>query len=290
LDLANGSTEPALTPALPSAPEAASPHDLSVSVLPQLRVRNLGRFKLVRAETELPICTAHKPIMLLRYLLSRRQRAAHKEELLELFWPDAQPRAATHSLQVAVTTLRHYLDPPTGSYLLFEAGHYTIHPNARIEDDARDFEQCCNDAERYRRASDLIRAQQSYMAAIACYEGDYDVGDRNFAWAIAEQERLFTYYLSALDHLGQIFVIQRRFGSAIDCYQRLLERDSYREDAHCQLMRCYWQLGRRYEALEQYQRCASILTNDLGLEPMPETQALFHAISTQNVPPDSLFT
>jgi LuxR family maltose regulon positive regulatory protein len=43
-------------------------------------------------------------------------------------------------------------------------------------------------------------------------------------------------------------------------------------------MRCYSELGRRSEALQQYKRCATILANDLGLEPMEETQALYRAI------------
>jgi DNA-binding SARP family transcriptional activator len=177
-----------------------------------------------------------------------------------------------------MTTLRHYLDPATGSYLLFEAGHYTLHPDAPIEDDAHHFGQCYKDAEWYRRASDLIRAQRSYTEAITCYQGDYYVGEQDFAWAIAEQERLLAHYLSALDHLGQIFMTQRRFEPAIDCYRRLLQRDGYREDAYCQLMRCYWQCGRRYEALRQYERCATLLAKDLGLEPMPELQELYQAI------------
>ncbi len=58
----------------------------------------------------------------------------------------------------------------------------------------------------------------------------------------------------------------------------VLERDGYREDAYCQLIRCYWQLGRRSEALRQYERCVTILRRDLGLEPMPEIQELYRAI------------
>jgi LuxR family transcriptional regulator, maltose regulon positive regulatory protein len=237
----------------------------------------------------LPICTAHKAIALFRYLLSRRHQAAHKEELLELLWPDASQRAATHSLHVAVSALRRYLDPPTGSYLLFEDGHYSIHPAAPVEDDVRHFEQCCEDAERYRRANEFIRAQQCYREAIGCYEGDYYVGEQDFTWAIAEQERLLTRYLTALDHLGQILIVRKHFEPAIECYRRLLERDGYREDAYCQLMRCYWQLGRRSEALRQYERCATILAKDLGLEPMEETRTLYQAISEHSVPVASLF-
>jgi DNA-binding SARP family transcriptional activator len=248
--------------------------------LPQLRVISLGRFQIVRDEMTLPICTAHKALAVFRYLLSRRHRAARKEELLELLWPTAHASAAMHSLHVAVTTLRRYLDPPDNSYLLFEAGHYMIHPDAPIADDARDFEQYCSDAEQHLRAQNLTGAQQCYRDAIACYQGDYHIGEQDFTWALGEQERLRSRYLAALAAQGQILIARGHFELASECYQQLLERDSYREDAHCQLMRCYWQLGRRHEALRQYQRCAAILANDLGLEPMQELQELYLAIQS----------
>ncbi len=44
-------------------------------------------------------------------------------------------------------------------------------------------------------------------------------------------------------------------------------------------MRCYWQLGRRGEALRQYERCAALLERDLGLAPMPELQDLHRLIA-----------
>jgi DNA-binding SARP family transcriptional activator len=289
LELEHGSMESAVMPE-PSPPvQPATLRAPSASSLPLLRVMNLGRFQVVRAETVLPPCTAHKAITIFRYLLSRRHRAARKEELLELLWPDMHPQSATHSLHVAVSTLRRYLDPPTGSYLRFEDGLYTITPDAPIENDVADFEQCVDAAERYRRASDLVQAQQAYINAITCYQGDYYVDDQYLTWAIAEQERLLTRYLSALDHLGQICIAQRQFEQAIAYYQRLLERDSYREDVHCQLMRCYLQLGWRCEALRQYERCTRILATDLGLQPMQTTQALYHAIVKHNGPPDALF-
>jgi DNA-binding SARP family transcriptional activator len=281
LELAHASRGPSLA-ANRAYTEAARPlHAQPPSMLPHLRVIHMGRFQIFQAETMLPTCTAYKAIAIFRYLMSRRHRAARKEELLELLWPNSPPRAATRSLHVAITTLRRYLDPPIGSYVLFEAGQYTINPDAQIEDDRRYFEQCCDEAERYSQANDLIRAHQFYRDAITCYQGDYYVGEQDFAWAIGEQERLLARYLSALDHLGRILIARRHFESAIEYYRRLLERDSYREDAHCQLMRCYWQLGRRSEALLQYERCASILVNDLGLEPMTETRQLYYTISKQ---------
>jgi DNA-binding SARP family transcriptional activator len=254
----------------PSAPAAD---------MPALTIRNLGCFQVIRDGTPLPVCKARKSIALFRYVLTRRHRTAHKEELMELLWPNAHPREAAHSLHVAVNALRRYIDPRENSYLLFEAGYYTINPDAPVEIDCDTFEALINEAEAYWRANDLLCAEHTFSQAIASYQGDYVVDAHDMTWAVAKRERLLGRYLTALEHLGQICFNQRLFEQAADCYQRLLERDGYREDAHCQLMRCYSELGRRNEALQQYKRCAFILANDLALEPMQETQALYRLIA-----------
>lgn len=267
-------------PSRESAVAASPPPDVTAcpSTLPLLSVTSLGRFLVTRDGTALPSCKARKSIAIFRYLLLQRNRSAHKDELIDLFWPDSQPREATHSLHVAISGLRRYLDPAHGSYLLLDAGLYQLDEDAPIVDDCAHFTQLIETAEQHWRAGNADDARQSYAEAIACYQGDYYLDDRDLLWAVAEQERLLTRYLAALDRLGRIQIAQSRPEAAVECFQRLLERDSYREDAHCRLMLCYQQLGRRGEALRQYQVCAAILAQDLGLEPMPETQALYHRI------------
>jgi len=256
-----------------------SPHVPALSSgLPTLHVINLGQFQLIRAGTILPACKAHKAISLLRYLLTQRPRMVHKEVLMDLFWPESPPRDARNSLHAAICALRHHIDLTGASYVLFEDDHYMVDPHAPVEDDVTAFEHLSNAAGHYWQVGDMVRAQQSYSQAILRYQGDYYVDSRDLAWAAAVQEHLLTQYLSALDHLGQILMGQRHYERAAECYQRLLARDGYREDAHCQLMRCYWQLGRRQDALRQYEQCTALLANDLGMEPMAETQALCHAI------------
>jgi DNA-binding SARP family transcriptional activator len=248
------------------------------TALPLLNITSLGRFHITRAGKPLPTCKARKAIAIFRYLLLQRHHSAYKDELIELFWPNARPQDAAHSLHVAISGLRRYLDPGDGSYLLLDAGRYAINGEAPLEDDCATFVQLSDTAEQCWREGDLQGAQDAYTQAIGCYQGDYHLDDRDFLWAVAEQERLLTRYLSALDHLGRICMAQGQFDAAITCYQRLLDRDSYREDAHCQLMTCYQQLGRRGAAVRQYDACAAILAHDLDLEPMPETQALYQRI------------
>jgi DNA-binding SARP family transcriptional activator len=232
----------------------------------------------------LPICKTYNAIGIFRYLLSCRHHAAYKEDLLEQFWPQTQPNRAAHSLHVAMSGLRQYLNLAADSYVLFDHGQYMLNPAAIIEDDCHVFEELCDQAEHAWRIGDLGLAQHAYAGVIACYQGDYALGDPDLPWTIARRERLRVCYLSALDHLGRVFVKHEHFQAAVDCYRRLLQCDEYREDAYYQVMRCYSQLGRRAEALRQYERCAAVLAQDLGLEPMMELRDLYHALLADHQP------
>ncbi len=264
--------------ALPSEPQPTS--HTSPTVLPTLNIRSLGTFQITQAGRVLPTCRSRKALTLFRYLLTRRQHAAHKEELMELLWPESPPREAAHSLHVAISALRRYLDVPGDSYLILDTGYYLINPEATLDDDCTTFRCLSDEGERWQRAGDLQQAQRCYTDAIACYQGDYWVDDRDLSWAVIERERLLARYLLATDNLGRILMSQGHFEAAARSYERLLERDGYREDAYCQLMRCYWQLGRRSEVRRHYERCVATLANDLGVEPLAETTQLYQMIMT----------
>ena len=246
--------------------------------LPELEVRSLGALQILRDGIALPFNKARKAAGLFRFLLAQPQRAAGKEELMELLWPDTPPAEARHSLHVAVGSLRRHLDPGGDTYICYEGGRYFINPAAHVTYDCGDFREHVRAADQAWRESDLRQAGNGYLAAIADYRGDYVIDDSSLTWELAERERLLAVYLSALDHLARVFMAQGALEQAVDYLDRLLDRDPYREDVHSQIMHCYWRLGRRAEALRQYEICASVLGTDLGIEPMPETQAVYRAI------------
>lgn len=59
---------------------------------------------------------------------------------------------------------------------------------------------------------------------------------------------------------------------------RLLADDPLQEQHHRDAMRLLAASGRREAALAQYERCRALLNGELGLAPMPETEALAHAL------------
>jgi len=248
------------------------------AALPLIEVFSLGRFQILRDGQILAPCPSAKAVTIFRYLLTRRDRAASRDELMELLWPESAPGEAAHRLHVAVSTLRRYLDPAGSGLLLYRDGAYHLDPRAFLVDDCARFRQLSAEGDRARRSGDLVAARLTYEDALGYYQGDYYVSSYDLAWNVAERERLLARYLAVLDHLGAAYIAERRFEPALDCYQRLLQRDAYREDAHVQVMCCYAHLGRRSEALRQFERCASLLATELGVEPLPETRAVYERL------------
>jgi DNA-binding SARP family transcriptional activator len=272
------------SPSWLSASASLEPSAADLTRLPVLSVNTLGQFQITRGDNILAPLAARKSLTIFRYLLTCDQYTCDKYMLMETSWPDASPEKANHRLHAAVSTLRDYLNPtPQSNYLLYEVDHYRINPDATIKYDAANFRQLCNTAKHALRSGDLVAAQQSYCEALRCYQSDYYVDNGDLTWAINQREQLLALYLAALDTLGQIYIAQHNYEQAIECYKLLLKRDEYREDAHRHLMRSYWQLGRRSDAIAQFKQCRLILAEELALSPMQETIDL-HELICNNEP------
>jgi DNA-binding SARP family transcriptional activator len=84
--------------------------------------------------------------------------------------------------------------------------------------------------------------------------------------------------MALLNHLGQLYFEAGNYLAALECGRKILERDNCYEDAHCQIMRCYYALGQRGLALRQYLICRDTLARELGVLPMGATTRLYEQI------------
>jgi len=67
------------------------------------------------------------------------------------------------------------------------------------------------------------------------------------------------------------------YGMRIMCYDRARER------THRRMMRLFYLLGDRAEALRQYERCAAALDEELGISPSKSTQSLYRQIQADQL-------
>lgn len=241
---------------------------------PQIRITSLGIFQVTRANIVLPACRSRRAMTLLRYLLACPYHSAPREELIDLLWPESDPRNALHNLHVAVSALRDYLEDSSGPCIRYAGGCYRIDPALPLTDDAGDFLHLCAMGDQNWEHGEYEEGRRIYQQALALYRGDFVIDGIDHPRLTAQRERLLNRYLDVLQRLGRAALVSGEADQALTYFQALIDKDPYREDVVIQLLHCYIQLGRRSEALSCYRRFADLLHRDLGLAVTPELQRL----------------
>lgn len=98
-------------------------------------------------------------------------------------------------------------------------------------------------------------------------------------WCLVPREALRIRYAVLLEFLVMALMHRRKWREAIMFAQRLVADDPMQENAHQWIIQCYLALGDRMRAKVQYDRCAALLRDDLGVTPLPETEALLSGMA-----------
>jgi DNA-binding SARP family transcriptional activator len=241
----------------------------------------LGNFRLSIAGRDIAPCNSRRGQSILKYLLASPGYAATSELLIECFWPEVDPDAGAHSLQVAVHTLRRSLCGcgPNGSdeTVQFRNNRYFMNPSLCIVQDVDHFRAAYERGRHATKEGQSTEAKREFENARALYAGDYHAGCYE-EWILSRRLALIDTRLSLLSELGLLYVQGKEWELALSCYRDILVVDCYREDVYRQLMRCYFACGRLADVKRTYQSCLKILHSDLHLAPAPETTLLYEQL------------
>jgi predicted ATPase/DNA-binding SARP family transcriptional activator len=194
----------------------------------------------------------------------------HREQLMELLWPDADPQAALNSLHQTLYLARRILEPGNSArarYLLLQDEIVTLGPPELVWVDVAAFEAAAAQA---RQRQDVA----AYQAALALYKGELLPEDRYEEWLSARREALHQEELALLRDLTQLAEVRADYALAIETLHKALAADPAHEEVHRDLMRLYALSGQRQQALRQYQLLREALQRELDLEPALESQRL----------------
>jgi DNA-binding SARP family transcriptional activator len=95
-------------------------------------------------------------------------------------------------------------------------------------------------------------------------------------WLAIEQTRWQNLYREAMLGWARSLEAASQRREALSVYQKLLEQDPLQEAEQQAVMRLLAVLGELPAAMRQYEQYARLLALELGVEPSPETQALYH--------------
>jgi DNA-binding SARP family transcriptional activator/tetratricopeptide (TPR) repeat protein len=231
-----------------------------------LHIALFGHVRLAFDGKPIDFGAPRKTLPILAYLLVHRQAAVSREFLAFLMWPDVDEEVARGNLRRNLTLFKGILPPPdpAESWILASNELVRWNPDAPFTLDVAEFDRLCGDPARLAEAVELYRGD--------LLEDVYD------DWVYPERERLRAAYLAALKGLVRLHRSERSFARAIGYGRRLLAADPLREDVARELAATRYQAGDRAGALAGLDEFLKRLHAELGIEAMPETQALRESI------------
>ncbi|MFN2200319.1 MAG: ATP-binding protein [Caldilineaceae bacterium] len=217
---------------------------------------------------------------LLAYLAVESDRSHRREHLCDLLWPDSEPELARQNLSQALYCLRQLFGGVHGSLLLADRHEIGFNVDSDYWLDVAELgaafeEGACNRT---------VATMEHWERVVALYRGEFLEG---FSlpdaapfdeWVLLQREWLLRL---VMDMLRRLVVGWRELSSprrALDHAWHLAELEPWAEDTHRQIMSLLVECDRPGEALVQYEHCRHILRQELGVEPQPQTTALYKAI------------
>ena len=250
----------------------------------KIRVRLLGGVEVWAGDQQVGSFESQKVRALLAYLACHRRRSFSPDHLAGLLWPEREPEAARHALHQAVSDLRSRLGDGGSSLIRTHPLEIGFDPNRDCWLDVEAFEEALH-AGNGSEAAD----PHHLSTAVQLYRGELLAGF--FAkdcpgfedWLVAEQTRLRE---AAVDGLRRLIESYRRRGEyrfGVHYARRLVAIEPLSQEAHRELMRLFALSGQRNRALAHYEELLNLLREELGVEPLPETRALYESILLQDV-------
>jgi predicted ATPase/DNA-binding SARP family transcriptional activator/DNA-binding CsgD family transcriptional regulator len=222
-----------------------------------------------------------KATALVKVLALAPDHRLHREQLMNLLWPDLGKKAASNNLRYALHGARKTLasDPGMGSrYLASEDESLGLCPEGSVWVDADAFEEAAATARH-------SRTPAAYRAAIHLYPGELLPEDRYDQWAETRRQELRSVFHSLLLELAELYEERGEYEAGIEALERAVSEEPTNEEPHAGLMRLYALSGKQQGALAQYERLRDVLHGHLGKEPSLTTQALHHEIVAGRFPP-----
>jgi DNA-binding SARP family transcriptional activator len=213
-------------------------------------------------------------------LVADRRRAVSKDELAEELWGDRLPSTWEQALRSLISKTRSVLaqvghghDVPLSQGL----GCYqlSLPPGTWVDLEAA--------ADATHRADAALRGGQP-SRVLGCTQVALTIARRPLlpghegAWVSHRRHALESIRLRALDSKVQALMKLRDPLLALSYAEEAVQVAPFSERSHRLVMRSHMAAGNRAEALRSYERLRSMLADELGVPPAPESQSLYQDV------------
>jgi len=192
-------------------------------------------------------------------------------ELMLAFWPDSSPKRAKSALHSSLSRIRRALGK---NIIGVSANRYYV---SRSETLGYDVDVFATAVKRAHAATSLQAKVDELSNAVMLVRGEYLDGVLS-EWCIERRWSIEREVTSAMLSLADAHLQAGQCGQAATVYQNIVERDPLGEVAYQGLMRAFAAQGDRASALRVYEKLANLLGMELGVDPDPQTAALYDLI------------
>ena len=208
-----------------------------------------------------------------------------REHLIDLLWAESDPEAARKNLRNSLWRMRQKL----GDDVLISEDNWLM-LSSTVWADVPTFEAGMQMALDPANHSSVPFEPEKLESLLGLCRGPLleglklsDAPDFEL-WLTAERDRLGQLYLAGLHHLLTGHRKAADWRAILSVAQRALAFDNGQESMHVALMEAYAHLGQRSHALRQFDTLRTILDQELGITPLPATQALRTQILSGQLP------
>jgi DNA-binding SARP family transcriptional activator len=251
--------------------------------VPQLRVQLLGGFRVERVGVARPVSGWQRRTakMLTKLLATHPRHRLHREQVLDIIWPDVELESALNSFGKALHAARHALEP---ELLPRESSAYLPLTDSMV---ALDTEFVWIDADHFECLAESALRQEDvagYECALAAYGGELLPEDRYEDWCAERRDHLAALHIQLLLRLADAHEERGAHSASAARLREVLQHDPTMEDAHRGLMALYASLGARDQAIRQFQICEDALRRELDIAPEQSTVDLYREIQAGRIP------
>ena len=194
----------------------------------------------------------------------------HREVAVGVLWPDAEPQVATNNLHQVLHNVRRMLGPASIGLV---DDVVRLSPAGRLTVDIDQFEQAAAVA---RRGADIAALQH----AVQLWTGPLLPEDRYADWAEEHRDRLTETHAAVATLLGSALAARGDHEATLALLEPLAFARPRDEHLHRVLIASLASSGRRWEAIEAYERLRDALDEAYAAEPEPQTKVLYRRLLT----------
>jgi SARP family transcriptional regulator, regulator of embCAB operon len=243
--------------------------------MPQYSIRMMGSLSVETDDRRLGTrdLGGRKPKQALEMLLLGRGRYVSKDRLAEMLWGDTLPGSAAGTLEHYVSVLRRSLQGRSGrrgSPIVTEHGGYRIDTDL-VSVDLFEFERLVADPA-------IRRSRPRMTDALSLLRGPLLEDEPYATWVEADRTRVQERRQRLLVECAEAALTDGALAESLSLARQAVLDDPLCERAYRTVVRAHYAAGDQVAALASFRECRDVLDRELGVAPMPETEAVHRAV------------